>query len=124
MSDCKCNENHDSVNSQIVPDFTKVGFAPAVAQTHKATADLQSQGVLALKLSACVSASYNQQTNKICFTAPIYGDFCVTSPVTIPAGAEIKACVETCGSFFPSGLKVTIYLNGSVIYSTVLWGSC
>ncbi|MEQ9917174.1 hypothetical protein ABRQ01_10920 [Pectobacterium aroidearum] len=124
MSGCKCNDQNHAAHNEHVPDFTSVGFEAKSTSQSQAPIDLQAQGVQALKLSVCVAASYNSATNQICFTIPIYGDFCVTSPVAIPIGAQIKACAETCGSFIPTGLKVTIYLNGSVIFSTVLFGSC
>lgn len=93
--------------------------ADRLAQAHAAIPDLK-----ALKLSVCVGGSYNPSTNQICFTIPIYGDYCVTSPVQIPVGGSIKVCAETCGSFIPTGLKATIYLNGNVLFSTTLFGFC
>lgn len=122
MSDCKCNEQDKSGQNEHVPDFTSVGFQTKSAS--QAPVDLQQQGVLALRLSVCVGASYNSSTNQICFTIPIYGDYCVASPIHLPVGAQLKACAQTCGSFIPTGLKVTIYLNGSVLFTTVLFGIC
>lgn len=106
----------------LVPDFTVTGFDAKPKQMEAAHAQLK--GVLALKLSVCVGASYDPSTNKICFSVPIYGDICVTSPIPIPVGGQLKACAETCGSFIPTGLKVTIYLNGSAIFSGTVIGSC
>lgn len=105
----------------IVPDFTVAGFeahAISVAEAHAKLKELR-----ALKLSVCVGASYDPATNKICFSVPIYGDVCVTSPIHIPLGGDLKACAETCGHFLPTGLKVTIYLNGTPIFNTVV-GHC
>lgn len=112
----------DHSNQPLVPDFTVKGFDGE--SSSLAAAHAQLKDVKALKLSVCVSASYNPSTNKICFNIPIYGDFCITSPVSIPIGGELKACAETCGSLIPTGLKVTVYLNGTAIWSGTVVGSC
>jgi hypothetical protein len=117
-----CTEGKGYGAHAMVPDFTATGFANnsnRMAAAHATLKDLQ-----AMRLSVCVGASYNPSTNQICFSIPIYGDFCVTSPVQIPVGGSLKACAETCGSFIPTGVKVTIYLNGSAVYSGTLVGSC
>ena len=111
---CSCQ---GGVSAQHVPDFTVSGVHGAHA------ANPQLAGVQALGLSFCVAAS-TEANNQICFTVPVYGKFCITSPVSIPPGAELRACGETCGSFIPTGLKATIYLNGNAIFTTVIWGSC
>lgn len=111
---CNCQNTADVA---AVPDFTAAGFTAAGA--HPAALD----GVLALQLSVCVAAS-TEPGNKVCFSVPGFGKYCVTSPVPIPPGAQLKACAQTCGSIIPTGLKVTIYLNGTAIYTGVLWGSC
>jgi len=123
MSNIK-NENTQAQPAPValVPDFTVTGFDPkprALESAHAQLADIK-----ALKLSVCVGASYNPSTNKICFNIPIYGDLCVDSPIPIPVGGDLKACAETCGSFIPTGLKVTIYLNGNSIFSGTVIGSC
>ncbi|WP_343622339.1 hypothetical protein [Roseateles puraquae] len=110
---CTCQTNA----SAHVPDFSVTGFRGAAA------APVQLEGIQALDLSFCVEAS-TAAGNQICFSVPVFGRFCVTSPIPIPAGAQLRACGETCGSFIPTGLKVTIYLNGNVLFSTVVWGSC
>lgn len=121
-----CAEPRNSGTGAHVPDFSTVGFgatagasADRLAQAHAAVPDLK-----ALKLSVCVGGSYNPTTNQICFTIPIYGDLCVTSPVPIPVGGSIKVCAETCGSFIPTGLKATIYLNDAVLFSVTVFGFC
>lgn len=111
---CTCQNN---VAAHAVPDFTATGFRAA------SSAPVALDGVHALDLSFCVAAS-TEPGNQICFTVPVFGKYCVTSPVPIPPGAQLKACGQTCGSIIPTGLKVTIYLNGSVIFTTVVWGSC
>jgi len=111
---CSCQ---GETSAQHVSDFTVTGFSGAGAP------NVQLDGVQALDLSFCVAAS-TQAGNQICFTVPIYGKFCVTSPIPIPPGAEIKACGETCGRIIPTGLKVTLYLNGNAILTRVVWGSC
>lgn len=128
MSDCNCNQNNAQDNADHVPNFAAVGFsegnnhAPVLRSNAGNTPNLE--GVHALKLSVCVGASYNPSTNQICFSVPIYGNLCITSPVSIPFGGQLKACAQTCGSFIPTGLKVTIYLNDNPIYSGTVVGRC
>ncbi|GKS76760.1 hypothetical protein AVME950_17710 [Acidovorax sp. SUPP950] len=128
MSDCNCNQNNAQDESTHVPNFTAVGFAEgsshAPALRSNAAGAPNLEGVEALKLSVCVGASYNPTTNQICFSVPIYGNLCITSPIHIPVGGQLKACAQTCGSFIPTGLKVTIYLNGNPIYSGTVVGRC
>jgi hypothetical protein len=117
---CTCNEGASSSSSAgHVADFTVTGFGPAGAAARHP----QLEGVLALKAQFCVSAS-TAPNNQICFSAPIVGQYCITSPVPIPPGAQLKACGETCGSWIPTGVKVSIYLNGNVIWTGTVWGSC
>ena len=123
MSDCKCKDNPGAAEAH-VPDFSVVGFSAVAGAGAGAPGAAVHEGVKALKLSACVSASYNAGTNQICFTVPIYGNYCVASPVPIPVGATLKACVETCGSFIPHGLQATMYLNNNPIFTATLWGTC
>ena len=120
------------INVSSVTGFQSIPYAAVYSATKAFVTsfsmglaeELRPHGIPALMLSACVSASYNSATNQICFNVPIYGNYCVTSPVQLPVSAQLKACVQTCGSFIPTGLKVSIYANGTVIYSGVLWGSC
>ncbi|GMV31568.1 MAG: hypothetical protein AMXMBFR59_36930 [Rhodanobacteraceae bacterium] len=112
---CQSNETH-------VPDFSVAGFAGA--QDQLAAAHAQLSDVKALQLSVCVGASYNASTNKICFSIPIYGDACITSPVSVPVGGELKACAQTCGNVIPTGVRVTVYLNGAAIFSGTVFGRC
>jgi len=121
---CKCNETKQSHGTALVPDFSARGFTQGTTTTSMEAAHAQLKDLRAMQLSVCVGASYNPSTNKICFTIPIYGDLCVTSPVPIPVGGDLKACAETCGSFIPTGLKVTIYLNGNPIFSGTIIGFC
>ncbi|WP_419689729.1 hypothetical protein ACN22W_24515 [Burkholderia theae] len=120
-----CENCNQEAEGQHVPDFATRGFEEST-QALSSETQAQLQGVEALKLSVCVAASYNQSTNQICFNIPVYGNFCVTSPVHIPVSATIKACAQTCGSLIPHGLKVSIYLNGSStpILTKVVWGRC
>jgi hypothetical protein len=117
-----CSESKQSGADAPVPDFSVLGFDSS--RTSLAEAHTKIKDLLALRLQVCVGASYDPATNKICFTIPIYGDLCVTSPVHIPIGGSLKACAETCGAILPTGLKATIYLNGNSIYSGTLVGSC
>jgi len=106
-----------------VPDFSVAGFGGSasnpLAEAHARLGDLR-----ALQLSACVGASYDAATNQICFTIPHYGRVCVTSPVAIPISADLKACVQTCGSLIPTGVKATIYLDGIPVFSRTVIGFC
>lgn len=123
MCDCENNEMH------AVEDFTVTGVkgvsnsgAGVNVEAVAGTGTPLGSDVQALGLKACVSASY--ENGKVCFSIPIYGKFCVPVPVKIPVGAELKACAETCGSFIPKGLKVSLFMNGTRIWSGVVWGSC
>lgn len=131
MSDDASNAGSSASNASTgahLPHFSSVGFGGAgggggaaanpLAEAH-ANLDLK-----ALNLQSCVGASYDPATNQICFTVPIYGHFCIDSPVHIPVGGELQACVATCGSFIPTGVKATIYLNGSPVISVTLIGFC
>lgn len=118
MSDCTCKEPNEISSSEHVPDYSAVGFGVTASSAPKL------EGVLALRMSVCVGASYNQATNKICFTIPVYGDYCLNSPISIPVSGQLKVCAETCGRFIPTGLKATVYLNGDVLFTTTLFGFC
>ena len=118
-----CTKENNPVDYTPVPDFTKVGVESESALLST-KAQKTHESVLALGLSVCVGASYNPSTNKICFTIPIYGDYCITSPIQIPVGGQLKACAKTCGSFIPTGLKATLYLDDKEITTVVLFGSC
>ena len=106
-----------------VPDYTATGFGGSTSN-RLTEAHAQLPDMKALALQACVGATYNPTSNQICFSIPIYGDLCVTSPVSIPVGGALKACAQTCGAIIPTGLKVTIYLNNSPVYSGTVVGSC
>lgn len=135
MSKCQCEKD-------VIPDYTKVGFENQPANANLASdnnnltaennitveglkSQLDSAGVQALNLQACVSASYDPKTNKICFNFPIIGQICFPSPINIPIGATLKVCGDVCTSWgFPKGLKITLYLNNNPVWSGVVWGSC
>ncbi|TKC86004.1 hypothetical protein FAZ69_22115 [Trinickia terrae] len=118
--------------SGVVPDFTKEGFggqslvatSQDITSTHTPESlqqQLSSEGVLALAVSACVGASYS--SGKVCFNFPIFGNICINVPIHIPVGAQLKVCASTCGSFIPTGLKITVYVNNVAVYNTS-WGRC
>ncbi|MGY5728535.1 hypothetical protein [Vibrio chemaguriensis] len=122
---CDCENN----GMNAVEDFTVVGVKNEKStkvnnqvEAFSGTSTPLGSDVKALGLKACVGASF--ENGKVCFQIPIYGKFCVTVPIPIPGDADLKACAETCGSFIPTGLKVSIYLNGSVVWSGTVWGSC
>jgi hypothetical protein len=102
-----------------VPNFSVVGFEPDTASNQ-----LALPGVHALAISACVSGSYNPSTNQICVVFPLIGRICFTSPVHIPVGGEIKVCGITCGTFIPTGVKATVYVNNVAVGTIVIWGHC
>lgn len=117
------------MSNEHVPDFTAAGFSAAAAPDVQAEvtrfgAQADLAGVQALALSVCVGASYNPQTHQVCFNIPVYGNFCVKLPISIPVGGAIKVCAQTCGSIIPTGLKATIYVNGSAVKTIVLFGFC
>ena len=123
MSECEKQPNN--LSAAEVPDFSEAGFTAssevsANAETFSA-ALATLQGVEALAISGCVACSVSG--NQICCPIPIFGRFCYRSPVPIPARAQVKACFQTCGRITPSGLKVTIYLNGRAIFTRVI-GRC
>lgn len=112
-----------------VPNFAEVGFdapeAEAGAEIESSIQDISSvldASVEALKLSVCVGASY--RNGKVCFNIPIYGNFCISVPVRIPVGASLRVCAQTCGSFIPTGLKVTVYVNGRQVLTRTILGRC
>lgn len=116
MSGCSCQENN---TVEHVPNYAQTGFGNVPQQGN-----VQLEGVEALRMSVCVSATYNAGNRQLCFTIPIYGNYCITIPVSIPISGQLKVCAETCGSFIPTGLKATVYANGAAIYTVVVWGKC
>ncbi|WP_019700322.1 hypothetical protein [Paracidovorax oryzae] len=128
MSDCNCNsqKSNGAQDEDHVPNYALTGFAAAPQSLASAAPSVNLEGVHALKLSVCVGGSYNQSTNQICFSIPIYGNLCFTSPIHIPISAQIKVCAQTCGSFIPTGLKATVYLNGSSqpAFTVKVFGVC
>jgi hypothetical protein len=69
--------------------------------------------------SACVTGSVSG--NQACVNIPVFGDECFTLPFTAPVGATISAC--TCGSFIPTGAKITVAAAGVTLWSKTI-GSC
>lgn len=119
-----CAEGKNASGEAQVPDFSVVGFASPAGGALTAQAHPELEGVHALQLQVCVSASYNSSTNQICFSVPVYGTLCILSPISIPVGASLKACAQTCGSIIPTGLRATVYVNGNAIWSGTVVGSC
>ncbi len=124
MTDCTCKNQSNQTAVAHVPNFTVVGFNAQSQASAPLLNPAVLEGVEALALSVCVSASYNPANNQICFSIPIYGSYCVASPIGIPVGGVLKVCAQTCGSIFPTGLKATVYLNNNVIYTYNIFGSC
>jgi len=123
MSDCKCNQDQFASNEH-VPNFATVGFDTKPTPLANQNFALQLQGVQVFLYQTCVTGTYTPNNNQLCFTLPLYGDYCLTLPVHIPLGGQINICAATCGSWIPTGLKVTVNLNGNPIYTKVLFGSC
>lgn len=111
-------------SSNQVPDFTVTGFAAQGGGASEFQALLPN--ALALAIKFCVKGSYNQQTHQLCVDIPVIGTKCITIPLSIPISASIKVCGETCGSFIPHGVKVSVYIdsNPNPIWSGVIWGTC
>lgn len=122
---CECEKKLNQLSSAEVPDFTTVGFttgSEVVANAETLNAALATlQDVEALAIKGCVTGSVSGQ--QICFTLPILGRFCFTSPVPIPARAQVKVCFQSCGAILPTGAKVTVYVNGRAIFTKVI-GRC
>lgn len=119
MSCNDCNQTATSVvNHGHVEDFSTSGFSTNQAVTSMPRFD----GYTAALIKFCAGASVSG--NQVCFEAPVFGRICVPLPIPIPVGASVKACGETCGSFIPTGLKVTIYINNAPVYTKVVVGSC
>ncbi len=124
-----CADVKNSSSNTPVANFEVVGFGggagsgvDVLTQAHAALGDVR-----AMAFSVCVGASYNSGTNQICFSIPIYGQVCVTSPIPIPGSPSISACAQTCGgTFLPTGVQVSVYLNGSTtpIYTGTPIGHC
>jgi hypothetical protein len=112
--------------SNQVPDFTVTGFAAAPAAGGAQEFQAQLPNILALNVKFCVKASYSQQTHQLCVDVPIIGTKCITIPLPIPVGGSLKACGETCGSWIPTGVKISLYVgtDPNPIWSGVIWGSC
>jgi hypothetical protein len=108
--------------SAAVPNYSKVGFESSSDPISAANANLKD--VRAMLLEVCVGASYDSATNQICFEIPVYGDKCITSPIPIPVGGDLKICAKTCGPFIPTGVKATVYLNDNPIWNGTIFGSC
>ncbi|WP_284410264.1 hypothetical protein [Acidovorax sp. SUPP3334] len=123
MSDCNCNQNNvqSNSNAEHVPNFAVAGFDGEHTANFDAIASA-FEGVDAAQIKACVSATYDPATKKLCFKLPIIGHFCITLPIPVPFGADLKVCAQTCG-IIPRGAKITVYLNGHAIYSTTV-GKC
>lgn len=119
-----------------VPDFTKEGFRGKTVSFKQTQNDsmlsvqsfhqqLADQGITALDLSACASASLNN--GEICFNFPVVGKICFNSPIPLPPiGASLKVCGEVCFKWgvIPEGVKVTLYLDDNPVWNGTVWGSC
>jgi len=103
-----------------VADFTVTGFAPAVGASEF---QAQLPNIQALNIKFCATGSYNSQTHQLCVDVPVIGTKCISVSLPIPGG-NVKVCGETCGTFIPTGVKVTVYFNNNPIWSGVIWGSC
>ena len=110
-------------NSNIVPDLTKVQGGVNYSEVQAFEFHPSTE---AAKITVCVKAEYNN--GKICVHFPIVGPICFSVPVSIPGGASVKVCMESCGFRFGmppfDGIKATVYLQGNPIWSGVIWGSC
>ncbi len=122
MTDKKCPCTTD------VPDFTQnpkaalhqvqAKAAPTAFDVHPSTN--------ALLIGACVSAQY--QPGQICVNFPVVGQICFPVTLPIPAGSEVKVCMQTCGFVWGvppfNGIEATVSFNGANLWSGVIWGSC
>lgn len=126
MSNNKCKCDEEEATNYVVSDFTTEGFESS--ETSKAATQLNAahsemDDLLALQMSACVGAHIKD--GKLCFTIPIYGDFCINLPFKLPVDANVKVCVETCTKWVvPTGVRYTAYYNDKSIMSGTLIGAC
>lgn len=60
---------------------------------------------------------------KICLKIPIFGNVCLPIPTPFPDGTAASACLSICGSFIPTGVKVTVSIAGHVVLTKV-FGKC
>jgi len=122
-----------SCESISVPDYTRVGFdeesmasMPAVeaaAMVERFQGQLRDRGILALGISACVTASC--QHGRISFNYPLLGHIDFVAPVHIPPRARLKICGDTCASMgVPIGLHVTLYIDDHAVWNGMAWGYC
>ncbi|AVS70455.1 hypothetical protein C8247_08460 [Paracidovorax avenae] len=122
MSDCNCNQTKAASSEGHVPNFAVAGFADTGSADNFENLRAQLTDVDALRIQVCVNASYDPATHQVCVQIPILGRKCFTLPIPVPIGAQLKACVDTCG-IIPCGAKITIYLNNTAIY-TYKFGCC
>jgi hypothetical protein len=119
MSEQKCT----SCNQDAVPDLTKVQSA---VHENQAQALQFHPSTLAAKISACVSATYDN--GKICVNFPVIGSICFSVSLPIPSGTSVKVCMETCGFKFGfppfNGIKASVYVGDQNLWTGTIWGSC
>ncbi|WP_151804888.1 hypothetical protein [Acinetobacter bereziniae] len=121
MSKCQCEDN----KTQAVPNYELTGFNEENKNLQQDLNSYLSQDVLALDLKVCVKASLID--GKVCFTLPIYGDFCIKLPVSIPISGAISVCAATCSKLYvPTGVKISVYINGGSesVYNMHFIGFC
>lgn len=113
-----CQDN-DGIVADITKNKTKSNSSQAQAfEFHPST--------LAADITACVSATY--ENGKICVDFPIVGNICFNAPISVPVGATVKVCMQTCGFRFGvppfGGIKATVYFGDKALWSGTIWGSC
>lgn len=122
MSENKCN----CPQTDEVRDLTQVQSAVIDGQNTSAPVFDLHPDTIAAQISACVSATYNQ--NQICVHFPVIGNVCFHVNLSIPNGSTVKVCMETCGTTlkppFFKGLKASVSFNGKNLWSGVIWGHC
>ena len=69
------------------PNTSPTSRSPASRGAH--AANVQLEGVHALGMSFCVAAA-TEAGNQICFSVPVFGKYCVTSPIPHPAGRRAQ----------------------------------
>ncbi len=114
-------------NENPVHDLTQdPEFGRGVGQDQSVGGFAFHPSTIAGKISACVSASYNN--GEICVNFPIVGNICFKVSLPIPNGSTVKVCMETCGFRIGvppfNGIKASVYFNNSVLWTGVIWGSC
>ncbi len=77
------------------------------------TGHTPAMGGVTPSLKECLTVTV--QNGQVCLDIPVVGKHCISLPVPLPEGTSAQACIETCGSFIPTGACVTVSALGHQI---------